>query len=139
MAGNEDRKAELIAQLARARQQIDSSGTGVRQALDVRTRVRSSFQKHAALWLGAGLVGGAVIAAFARRPRTAAASSARRRSSDDTVKKAGAAGLIVAGAKIAFDAVRPMLIKWLLSRATPLAEKIVARYTSHYRPGRQDW
>lgn len=139
MAGNEDRKAELIAQLARARQQIDSSGTGVRQALDVRTRVRSSFRKHAALWLGGGLLAGVVIATVARRPRTAPASSGRKRSADDTVKKAGAAGLLVAGAKIAFDALRPMLIKWLLSRATPLAEKMVARYTSHHRPERQDW
>lgn len=133
MAGNEDRKAELIAQLAKARQQIDSSGTRVRQALDVPARVRSSFQKHAVVWMGGGLLAGVLIAALARRPRTAATTK-QKETRDGALPKAGAAGLLVAGAKIVFDVCRPILIKWLMSRTAPLAEKIVARYTSHSHP-----
>jgi hypothetical protein len=129
MAGNEDRKAELIAQLARARQQIDSSSSQVRRALDVPARVRGSFQKHAVLWIGGAVITGVVIAKFARRPR--AGLSARKKGGDAAVKKAGAAGLLLAGAKIAFDAFRPMLAKWLVSRATPYVEKMMTRYASH--------
>jgi hypothetical protein len=136
MAGKEDRKAELIAQLARARQQIDSSGIQVRHALDVPARVRGSFRKHGALWIGGAVIAGVVIAKFARRPR---AVSAGKKSSDDAVKKAGVAGLLVAGAKIAFDAFRPMLLKWLMNQATPYVEKMAARYTSQSRPNEHDW
>ena len=137
MAGNEDRKAELIAQLARARQQIDASGSKVRQDLDVRARIRSSFQRNTVAWLSGGLIAGAMLVAVLRRPRVA--SPVRKKHSDDAVKKAGAAGLLVAGAKIAFDAFRPMLIKWVVSRATPFAEKMMSRYSAQEETRRRDW
>jgi hypothetical protein len=126
MAGNEDRKAELIAQLARARQQLDASGKGFRRAIDVPARIRSNFQNHAFAWIGGALLAGVVIARIARRPR--AASSGKAKGSNSSLPKAGAAGLLVAGAKVAFDILRPLLVKWLVSRATPLAENLMARY-----------
>jgi hypothetical protein len=137
MAGNEDRKAELIARLARARQQIDSSGKGVRHALDVPARIRSSFRNHSVAWLGGGLLAGIVIAQLLRRPRTVSASKKEGRNS--AIPKAGAAGLLVAGGKIAFDILRPVLLKWLVRRSTPWAENFVARHTSHSQaPERED-
>jgi hypothetical protein len=137
MAGNEDRKAELIAQLARARQQIDASGSKVRRDLDVGARIRSSFQRHTFAWLSGGLIAGAVLVAVFRRPRVASPAGKKHR--DETMKKAGAAGLLVAGTKIAFDAFRPMLIKWVIGRATPFAEKMMSRYTGRHERSHDDW
>ena len=129
MAGNEDRKAELIARLADARQQIDSSGKGFRQAIDVPARIRSSFRNHSVIWLGGGLLVGIVISQFLRRPRPTSPSKEKGR--NGPLPKAGAAGLLVAGSKIAFDILRPVLMKWLVQRATPWAENFMARHTSH--------
>jgi hypothetical protein len=126
MAGNEDRKAELIAQLARARQQLDASGNGFRQAIDVPARVRRNFQNYAFAWIGGALLAGVVIAKIARRPRSP--SSGKAKSSNSSLSKAGAAGLLVAATKFAFDILRPVLVKWLVSRATPFAENLMARY-----------
>jgi hypothetical protein len=131
MAGNEDRKAELIARLARARQQLDSSGRNVRRAMDVPARIRSSLRSHPAIWLGGGLLAGVVISQLLRRPRTRTTSAGKEKSRKGALPKAGAAGLLVAGGKIAFDILRPLLVKWLVRRAAPLAENLMARYTSH--------
>ena len=127
MAGNENRKAELIAQLARARQQIDASGANVRRSLDVPARIRSNFQKNAVAWVGGGLAAGVLIAFVLRRPRSNPVRSAAK--GESALPKAGAAGLLVAGGKIAFDLLRPMLIKWVMNQATPMVEKMMARYT----------
>jgi hypothetical protein len=129
MAGNEDRKAELIARLARARQQLDSSGRNVRRALDVPARIRSSLRSHPAIWLGGGLLAGIVISQLLRRPRTTSAGKEKGR--HGALPKAGAAGLLVAAGKVVFDILRPVLVKWMVHQATPLAENFMARYTSH--------
>src|SRR6187402_695122 len=107
MAGNEDRKAELIAQLAGARKQIDESGAGVRRGMDISTRLRSSFREHAVVWLGGGLLAGILVTRTLRRPRSIKVS----KNTEDALPKAGAAALLVAGTKIAFDILRPVLIK----------------------------
>jgi hypothetical protein len=126
MAGSEDRKAELIAELARARRQLDASGANVRRALDVPARVRGNFQKHALAWVGGAVLVGVLIAKWPRRSR----KESGRPGKNGALPKAGAAGLLVATGKIAFDVLRPVLVKWLASRAAPLAEDLVARYTS---------
>jgi hypothetical protein len=132
MAGNEDRKAELIAQLARARRQLDFSGAKVRKAIDVPARVRSNLQKHALAWVGGAVLAGVLIAKWPRKGRKAPLNQGK----NGSVAKAGAAGLLLAGGKIAFDILRPALLKWLVSRATPYAEGLVARYTSRAQRSR---
>jgi hypothetical protein len=133
MAGSEDRKAELIAELARARRQLDVSGKNVRHALDVPARVRSNFQKHALAWVGGAVLVGVLIAKLPRRSQ----KKPRDDGKNGALPKAGAAGLLVAGGKIAFDVLRPVLVKWLANRAAPLAEDLVARYTYRSRPYRE--
>jgi hypothetical protein len=132
MAGSEDRKAELIAELARARRQLDVSGNNVRHALDVPARVRSNFQKHALVWVGGAVLVGVLIAKFPRRSRKESAGQGK----NSALPKAGAAGLLLATGKIAFDVLRPVLVKWLANRAAPIAEDLVARYASRSRPPR---
>ena len=132
MARNEDRKAELIRELARARRQLDLSGRSVRHALDVPARVRRNFKKNAFAWVGGALLVGVLIAKLPRRSRNAPADTAK----NDALPKAGAAGLLLAGGKMAFDLLRPILIKWLVQRATPYAEDMAARFTARYRDSR---
>jgi hypothetical protein len=125
MAEHQDRKAELIAQLARARSHMEASGGSVRRALDFPTRLRGSFKEHAFAWAGGAVLAGILLAKLPRRTRKVYVDSEGQR-----VKKsaAGKAGLLLAGGKVAFELLRPMLTKWLTKSATPFVEKWAARY-----------
>jgi hypothetical protein len=124
MAENEDRKAELIAQLAHARDRIENSGGNVRHALDVPARMRSSFRRHGFAWAGGAILVGILIAKLPRRTRKVYVNH-----QGEPIKAAGKAGLLLAGGKIAFDLLRPALTKWATHRATPYMEKWASKYT----------
>jgi hypothetical protein len=133
MAGSEDRKAELIAELARARRQLDASGERIRDAIDVPARVRSNFQRHTLAWVGGAVLVGVLIAKLPRR----SPKKSEIHGENVELKKAGAAGLLLATGKIAFDIFRPLLVKWLVNRAAPLAEDLVNRYSAGSQRSRE--
>ncbi len=112
MAQNHD-KAELIAELARARARLTDSTLALRRDLDFSTRARKAFKSSPLPWLGgAAVVGLAVSRLFGRSKKVVPVFPKK----DQTLEKAGKAGLVLGALKIAFDFARPMLVKWATQR-----------------------
>jgi hypothetical protein len=120
MARGEDRKAALIAELARARARIDGASSNVRAQLDVRARVQRTVSRNLWWWVGGAVLVGVVFAQL--RPRTEKvyvdAKGGKVRGS-----KAATTGAAFAVAKLAFDLARPMLTKWVTGNVADYVRK----------------
>jgi hypothetical protein len=108
MAGGENRKAALIAELARSRAQIDGAASEVRARLEVGPKVRRTVVRYRWWWIGGAVLTGLVIA-LPRRTKKVYVNTKGRNAEGATVAKTG---LALAAAKFAFDFARPMLVKW---------------------------
>lgn len=131
MAQHDD-KAALILELAKARNTISANVTGLRHDLDFPTRAKRAFKKNPAVWLGAAGVAGLVIARIAGRP-TKVVKVFPKKTEDTPVEKAGKAGLVLGALKIAFDLVRPALMRYATQFATErVSEYMAARQQPPY-------
>lgn len=125
MAGREDRKAELIAQLSRARAGLDRASAQVREAVDVPRRLRRSVANNMFLWLGGAALVGVVIAKLPRRTQKVLVDAEGQRVDAGGVAKTG---LLLAVAKIAFDVARPTLLKLAAEQLGPLLHRAAQRW-----------
>ena len=114
MAGIDDRKTALIAQLAAHRAEFSERARGVRASLDVGARLKAGFAANPAAWLaGAGIAGLALTRFRSRKtPRSKPAES---------LKVAAAAGFALPVAKLLFNLARPALISLLTARLADYA------------------
>jgi len=124
MAGREERKAELIAALAEARQRLERSAGAVRESLDVRRRVQRGVSKHMIGWIAGATIFGVVLASIPRRRRKVVVKRGEKPDRSATVAKSG---LLLAVAKLAFDAARPVLVKIAIERLKPMVEQMITR------------
>jgi hypothetical protein len=118
----DERKAELTAQLARSRTHLAGNWHGLRRDLDFATRARRAFVRHPAVWIGGAVLLGLFVARLPLR-RKKAAPVARKRA-ESTVEKVEKAGLLLAALRFAFNLARPALTAWVTRRA---AEYFAAR------------
>lgn len=108
----EQRKAELTAELARARRRIGANLGALRHDLDFPARVKSAVMKNPTAWLGGVVIVGALLAALPGRRKKIVVS----RKTEAHMANAGKAGLLLGALKIAFDLARPALAKWASRR-----------------------
>jgi hypothetical protein len=109
------RKAELIAELARARARLTANAQGLRTELDFPTKARRAFTRHPAVWIGGAALLGLLVAKLPARRKKGVV---KRKGAEPVLEKAGQAGLLLGALKIAFDFARPALLKWATQRAT---------------------
>ncbi len=128
MAGSEDRKTDLIVALAQARMRIDHSAGRLRETLDVPAQIRRSVSRNMFAWLGGAALIGVVVAKLPRRTKKVFVDREGKRINAASVAKGG---ILLAAAKLAFDAARPLLLKVALERFQPLVEQMFA----HRRDG----
>lgn len=103
------RKAELTAELARARSRIAANFGALRCDLDFPARVKRVVLKNPTAWVGGATLIGVLLARLpARRKKV----TARRSGAEAQIVGAGKAGLLLGALKIAFDLTRPALAKW---------------------------
>jgi hypothetical protein len=107
----DDDKAELIAELARARAAMSGNVAALREDLNLPKRAKNAFKKSPVPWLGTAAVVGLVVALLPRR--TKKVETVRVKKKEPVVEEAGKAGLVLGILKIVFDLVRPALTKWL--------------------------
>jgi hypothetical protein len=109
----EQRKAELIAELAAARRRISSDFGALRYALNIPRRAQDAVKRNPFAWVGGATLFGVLLSKLpARRKKVLVTAKGEK------VKKvsAGQAGLLVGTLKIAFDLARPALMKWATQR-----------------------
>ena len=115
MADIDDRKSALIAQLAAQRTRLSQSAYAVRERLRVGPRIKSSFAKNPAAWLGGAALAGLVLTRFRSR------KTSRTGPADAPLRGTLAAGLAWPVVKLLFNIARPTLISLLTARLADFA------------------
>jgi len=118
MAENQ-RKAELTAELNLARSRIAQNFSAFRTDLDVLGRMKKAITKNPAVWAGGAALLGLVFSILPGRRKKAVG---RRKGAEEKVAAAGKAGLLLGVLKIAFDLSRPVLAKWAGRRVAAYME-----------------
>jgi hypothetical protein len=116
MAQDHD-KAELIAELARARSRMSDNVLALRRDLDFPARAKKAFKSNPWAWVGGAALAGVIIARIAPgRPKKKVVIA--RKSAEPALEKAGKAGLILGVLKIVLDFARPAVTAWVRKRVT---------------------
>jgi hypothetical protein len=110
----DERKAELTAELARSRGHITRNVHALGRDLDFATRARRAFKRHPAVWIGGAILIGLFIARIPLRRKAPTAAPLRK--AEPAVEKVEKAGLVLGALKVAFDIARPTLIGWATRR-----------------------
>ena len=125
----DDDKAELIAELARARARLTDSTLALRHDLDFPTRAKNAFKKSPLPWIGGAALVGLIIARLPGKKTTKVVVA--RKSKEPAIETAGKAGLILGALKIAFDFARPTLLNWATQR---FSDYVAKGQTQDFRP-----
>ena len=105
----DERKAELTAELAYARRRLTASLGALRRDLDFPARVKGAVLKHPAAWIGGATLFGILLAKLPARRKKAVVTDNGKPAK---LARVGMTGLLLGALKIAFDLSRPALAKW---------------------------
>ena len=107
----DQRKAELTAELARSRARLAANFGALRRDLDFPARVKGAVMKNPAAWIGGATLFGILLAKLPAR-RKKAVVTVTGNGKPAKLARAGMTGLLLGALKIAFDLSRPALAKW---------------------------
>ena len=105
----DQRKAELTAELARSRVRLAANFGALRRDLDFPARVKGAVTRHPAAWIGGATLFGILLAKLPARRKKAVVIGHGKPAK---LARAGMTGLLLGALKIAFDLSRPALAKW---------------------------
>ena len=114
----DERKAELITELDRARVRSSANARALRGDLEVGQMLRHGFRRNRTAWLGSAALIGLVLSKIP--PRTKKVRVKVRawpwNKEKEQMKTAGKAGLLFAVLKLALDLAKPSMVAWVTSK-----------------------
>jgi hypothetical protein len=116
MAGNDDRKAELRAELERARSRASAFRQQIESRPSVTSKAKSTISRNRVPWLIGAVLLGLIVAKLPPRTKKVPVSPWTRKKVDVPLEQAGKAGFILAILKIAIDVTKPILMAWATKR-----------------------
>jgi len=122
MAQIEDRKAALIAQLERSRAEMSAHRRGAGAQAHLGDKVRHSFGRQRAGWLGGAALLGLILSKLPPRTKKVPALKWGGRAPADAVLATGKAGVFVGALKLVLDLLKPLLIAWATKRIGDVAQ-----------------
>ena len=130
MAGNDERKAELRAELERAR----SRASAFRQKMESRPRVsdkaQNAISRNRGPWLIGAMLLGLVVAKLPPRTKKVPVSRWTGKKVEMPVEQAAKGGFLMAILKMLIDVTKPILLAWATKRLGQVLTK--GRIHSHY-------
>ncbi len=115
----DDDKAELIAQLDKARAQFARSLGGLRRDADLGAHLKHSFTEHKAAWIGSAGIAGWVLSRLPARKKKVVV----HKNDGDKVKEIADAGVALAILKTLFALFRPLIMSFAGKKIAELAKK----------------
>ena len=114
---------ELRRRIARSRELVARDSEGLRYELDFPLKIRKAFQRNTALWVGAALAGGLLIALLRARTRKVYVNPFSRKVRALKNKRLLESSALLGLAKLAMTFVQPMVVSYFArkvggSRAT---------------------
>ena len=117
----DERKAELTAELAHARKQITTNVHSLGRDLDFAARARRAFKTHPAVWIGAAILIGLFVSRLPFGRKKVVVKEGKK--AEPTVEKVEKAGLLLGALKIAFNIAKPTLMGWATRYVAEYFEK----------------
>ena len=114
----EHTKAELIAELDRARAQLAQNFEGFRRDIDVPTHLKSAIRHNKTAWLTGAAGLGLFLAKMPSRKKKVVYVD---RKSNTKVKETAKAGMALGLAKMAFSAAKPALMAFVTKKISDLS------------------
>ncbi len=112
MADIDPRKAELIAEVNRARSRAGANWRELADDSNVPAMLKTNIARHRPMWLTSAIVIGVFIAKLPARTKKIMVNHRGKQH----VSSAGRAGLFMAALKLLIDATKPMLMAWATKR-----------------------
>ncbi len=117
MAGNDDRKAELRAELERARSRATAFRQNMQSRPSVADKAQSTITRNRGPWLIGAMLLGLTVAKLPPRTKEVAVSRwGRKKVYAAPLQQAGKAGFFVAILKLLVDVMKPILMAWATKR-----------------------
>ena len=116
MAGNDDRKAELRAELERARSRASAFRQQIESRPSVTSKAKSTISRNRVPWLIGAVLLGLIVAKLPPRTKKVPVSPWSRKKVEAPLEQAGKAGFLLAILKIAIDVTKPVLMAWATKR-----------------------
>ena len=121
-------KAELSAELDRARAKLSRNFEGFRHDIDVPAHFKNAVREHKTWWITGAAGVGLLLAKLPSRKKKVYVD----KRTNEKLKKTGEAGLVLALAKMAFSAAKPMITAFATKKIAEMAKK------SGRREGREE-
>lgn len=112
----DQRKADLIRQLDRARSQAAANSRALQDDLQVGDRLKENIERNRGAWISGAVLTGLVISKIPPRTKSVIVAPKSGQKAEETAAKAGFLGLAIAAAKVIFNFARPFLMKWVTRR-----------------------
>jgi len=114
-----DNKAELIAQLARARGQFAASYEALRRDADIAAHLKHSFAAHKSAWIGSAGIAGWLLSRIPARKKKVIVQKGREKE----IKEIAGAGLALTILKMLFTLLRPVIMAFASRKIADIAKK----------------
>ena len=116
MADYHDRKAELIAEIERARRRASANRQGLQgTGAKVTRKAEANVSRHRYGWMLGAILAGFVIAKLPARTKKVVVNRKGERVNGN-LENAGKAGFLIAILKLAIDITKPVLMAWATKR-----------------------
>jgi hypothetical protein len=114
----DQRKAELIAELERARVRASANSQALRTDVAFRPKIRRAFQRNRTAYLGGAALFGLLLSKIPPRTKKVKVKVKTWPWSRDKqqMKTAGKAGIMFALLKLALDLGKPSMVAWVTSK-----------------------
>jgi hypothetical protein len=112
----DETKAELIADLERARAKAAVNRRALVNDLQLGRVIRQSIERNKGAWLGGSVLFGLLLSMILGGTKRVVVDrkGARGGKAEQEIKQAATAGLLLTGLKMAFNLARPALTKWAM-------------------------
>lgn len=116
MAGNDDRKAELRAELERARSRASAFRQRIQSRPSVTDKAQGTISRNRGPWLIGAMLFGLVISKLPPRTKKVPVNRWTGKKVDQPLEQAGKAGFFLAIVKLLIDVTKPILMAWATKR-----------------------
>jgi hypothetical protein len=116
MAELDDRKAELIAEINRARSRATAHRRALAEDLQVGERVKENIANNRVGWLGGAILTGLLISKVPPRTKKVVVDRRSAAIPDKQLARVGKGGFLLAIIKLLVDITKPIIMAWATKR-----------------------